>query len=155
MAAGRTSNMPLAAILIEDSPAIRESLVPTLAELADVEVIATAETADDGIAALHAHSGTWRLTVVDMLLKAGNGLQVLRAARERRSDQHMIVLTNYATPDIRRKSTECGADAVFDKSTEIDEFLELCRLYAQEEARRVEHAARAALAPDAAERGES
>ena len=44
----------------------------------------------------------------------------------------MVVLTNYATPDIRRKSIECGADAVFDKSTEIDPFLELCRQYSVE-----------------------
>ena len=121
--------MPLAAILIEDSPEIRKSLIPAMAEMADVEVIATAETADQGIAALKAHADRWRLAVVDMLLKAGNGLQVLRAGRERRSDQHMVVLTNYATPDIRRKSTECGADAVFDKSTEIEQFLELCRQY--------------------------
>ena len=121
--------MPLATILIEDSPAIRSGLIPALAELGDVEVIATAETADQGIAALKAHADRWRLAVVDMLLKSGNGLQVLRAGRERRSDQHMVVLTNYATPDIRRKSTECGADAVFDKSTEIEQFLELCRQY--------------------------
>jgi len=125
--------MPLATILIDDSPAIRSSLIPALAELADVEVIATAETADQGIAALKAHAATWRLAIVDMLLKAGNGLQVLRSGRERRSDQYMVVLTNYATPDIRRKSTECGADAVFDKSTEIDQFLELCRRYSTDQ----------------------
>jgi len=73
-----------------------------------------------------------RLAVVDVLLKVGNGLQVLRAGRGRRNDQHIVVLTNYATPDIRRKSIECGADAVFDKSTEIDPFLELCRQYSAE-----------------------
>ena len=48
--------MPLATILIEDSPAIRSGLIPALAELGDVEVIATAETADQGIAALKAHA---------------------------------------------------------------------------------------------------
>ncbi len=126
--------MPIAAILVEDSPEIRASLVPALAELADVQVIAIADTADLGVEALKAHADTWRLAVVDMQLAVGNGLQVLRAGRERRSNQHMVVLTNYATPDIRRKSTECGADAVFDKSTEIEQFLELCRRYAAEEA---------------------
>ena len=129
-------NMPLATILIEDSPAIRSGLIPALAELANVEVIAVAETARDGIAALAAHAPTWRLAVVDMLLKEGNGLQVLRAAQERRSDQHVIVLTNYATQEIRRKATECGADAVFDKSTEIDTFMELCSRYSAEQGSR-------------------
>lgn len=125
--------MTIATILIEDSAAIRAGLIPALEEFADVEVIATAETADQGIAALKAHADKWRLAIVDMFLKAGNGLQVLRAGRDRRSDQHMIVLTNYATPDIRRKSSECGADAVFDKSTEIDQFMELCRQYSTDQ----------------------
>ncbi|MDR7269340.1 DNA-binding NarL/FixJ family response regulator [Pelomonas saccharophila] len=140
--------MTIATILIEDSPTIRSELIPALAEFADVEIIATAETADQGIAALKAHADEWRLAVVDMLLKAGNGLQVLRAGRERRSDQYMIVLTNYATPDIRRKSGECGADAVFDKSSEIEQFLELCRQYSTGQT------PQAANAPDAPRPGE-
>jgi ActR/RegA family two-component response regulator len=132
--------MTIATILIEDSPTIRSELISALAELADIEVIATAETADQGIAVLRAHADRWRLAIVDMLLKAGNGLQVLRAARARRSDQHMIVLTNYATPEIRRKSIECGADAIFDKSSELDQFLELCRQYSTDPAPQAAHA---------------
>lgn len=124
--------LPLATIVIEDSSIVRETLIPALQELASVEVVATAETACEGIAALRELADAWQLVVVDLLLKEGNGLQVLRAARGRRGDQHIIVLTNYATPDVRRKSIELGADAVFDKSTEIDEFLELCKQYSAE-----------------------
>lgn len=131
--------MPLATILIEDSPTIKKGLIPALAELAGVEVIASAETADQGIAALNVHEVKWRLAVVDILLKVGNGLQVLRAARGRRGDQHVIVLTNYATQDIRQRSIECGADAVFDKSTEIDQFMELCRRYSAEQTAEAAH----------------
>lgn len=140
----RLDDMTIATILIEDSPTIRLELIPALAEFADVEIIATAETAEQGIAALKAHADEWRLAIVDMLLKAGNGLQVLRAGRERRSDQYMIVLTNYATPD----TSECGADAVFDKSNEIEQFLELCRQYSTGQA------AQAANAPGAPRQGE-
>ena len=125
--------MPLATILIEDSATIRESLIPALAELANAEVIAVAETAAEGIAALRTHAASWHLAVVDMLLKEGNGLEVLQAGQGRRDDQHMIVLTNYATLDIRRRAKAAGADAVFDKSTEIDLFFDLCRQYAAEQ----------------------
>jgi DNA-binding NarL/FixJ family response regulator len=124
--------MPLATILIEDSPMIRASLIPALAEIADAEVIAVAETAAEGIAALATHADRWRLTVIDLFLKSGNGLEVLRAGRGRRSDQHMLVLTNYATPDIRQRSIDAGADAVFDKSTEIDLFFDRCKSYSAE-----------------------
>jgi len=126
------SSMPLATILVEDSSMIRESLIPALAEIADAEVLAVAETADQGVAALRTHAATWRLAVVDMFLKEGNGLDVLRSGRERRTDQHMLVLTNYATDDIRRKSREAGADGVFDKSTEIELFFEVCKSYSEE-----------------------
>ena len=124
--------MPLLTILVEDSATIRESLVPALVEFADAEVVAVAETAREGIAALYQHATTWRLAVVDIFLKEGNGLDVVRAATQRQAGQRVVVLTNYATSDIRRRALAAGADAVFDKSTEIDQFLEQCRAYAAE-----------------------
>lgn len=124
--------MPLVTVLIEDSPTIRESLIPALAEVANAKVVAVAETAAEGIAALQAHAETWRLAVVDMFLRNGNGLEVLRVFRNRRDDQYMLVLTNYATIEIRKKAIDAGADAVFDKSTEIDVFFDLCRTYSAE-----------------------
>ena len=38
----------------------------------------------------------------------------------------VIVLSNYATREIRQKCLELGADQVFDKSTEIDSLIEYC-----------------------------
>jgi len=34
-----------------------------------------------------------------------------------------VVLTNYATPEMRSRCQELGADAVFDKSSELEEML--------------------------------
>ncbi len=121
--------MPLVTILIEDSATIRESLVPALAEVADAQVVAIAETAAEGIAAMGNLAGDWQLVVVDLFLREGNGLEVLRAGKERQAHQHVLVLTNFATADIRRRALEAGADGVFDKSTEIDLFFDRCRAY--------------------------
>ncbi|HEV7576506.1 MAG TPA: response regulator [Caldimonas sp.] len=121
--------MPLITILVEDSAVIRESLVPAMAELAHAEVVAIADTADDAIVTLKKYEGAWQLAVIDLYLKQGTGLAVLRAFRSRAPNQHMVVLTNYATPEIRRRCNEVGADAVFDKSTEIDAFFALCASY--------------------------
>ena len=38
----------------------------------------------------------------------------------------VVVLSNYATPDMRRKCLELGADRVFDKSNEIDALILYC-----------------------------
>lgn len=116
--------MPILTILIEDSKTIRDALIPSMAEMANVQVIAIAETANDAIDALGAHKASWQLAVVDIFLREGNGLTVLRACRDRRPDQRVVALTNYATEDIRRSCAESGADATFDKSTELEAFFE-------------------------------
>ncbi len=38
----------------------------------------------------------------------------------------VVVLSNYATPEMRRKCLELGAARVFDKSHEIDDLLVFC-----------------------------
>ena len=40
--------------------------------------------------------------------------------------QKMVVLSNYATPDIRMRCAQLGVDAVFDKSNEIDALVDYC-----------------------------
>jgi hypothetical protein len=38
----------------------------------------------------------------------------------------MVVLSNYATPDVRMRCAQLGVDAVFDKSNEIDALVDYC-----------------------------
>jgi DNA-binding NarL/FixJ family response regulator len=85
----------------------------------------------DAATVLNAHRDVWQLAVVDLFLSNGSGLAVLDQCKLRHARQHVLVLTNYATPDIRMRCLELGADGVFDKSTELDEFFEVCLRYAQ------------------------
>ena len=64
--------------------------------------------------------------IVDIFLKRGSGLGVLRAAQARAPHYRLVVLSNYATPDMRAKCLALGADRVFDKSTEIDALIQYC-----------------------------
>lgn len=118
--------MLLSAVLIEDSQTIRDSLIPALRDLAEIEVIAVAETASHAVAALSRSSDAWQLAVVDLFLREGSGLDVLRSMQHRSSHQRVVVLTNYPTPEMRERSMRLGADAIFDKSTELDLFFEWC-----------------------------
>lgn len=116
--------MSIVTVLVEDSPTIREALIPTMRELADIEVVAIADTSEEAIQTLAEHA--WQLAIVDLFLKKGSGMEVLRNCTNRRPDQHVVVLTNYATADIRQKCLALGATAVFDKSTELDDFFSFC-----------------------------
>lgn len=124
--------MSLVTILVEDNPAIRENLLAAMDELADVEVVATAETASQAASALKAYNERWDLAVVDLFLKQGSGLAVLKACQKRPPSRHVLVLTNYPTPEIRKRCLALGADAVYDKSTELEAFFDRCNSYAQE-----------------------
>ncbi|WGT65607.1 response regulator [Variovorax paradoxus] len=118
--------MSLQTVLIEDSSTIREALVPALADLVNAEVVAVAETAREGIEILQKLGDSWDLAVVDLFLREGSGLAVLRTCKQRAPHQRMVVLTNYPTEEMRRRSLELGADALFDKSTQLDQFFEWC-----------------------------
>ena len=63
------------------------------------------------------------LVIVDIFLKNGSGLGVLKAMGEIPDAPERIVLSNHATPDIRAKCQQLGATKVFDKSNELDEML--------------------------------
>ncbi|QGW80832.1 response regulator [Variovorax paradoxus] len=118
--------MSLQTVLIEDSTTIREALIPALADLASAEVVAVADTANEAVTVLKKLGTEWDLAVVDLFLREGSGLSVLRACKERASHQRMVVLTNYPTEEMRRRSLELGADALFDKSNELDRFFDWC-----------------------------
>jgi len=112
--------------IVEDNPTIRENLIGTLEELACVIAVGTAETENDGKAWLNANPQDWDLAIVDLFLKQGSGLGVLAACQSRLSTQKMVVLSNYATADIRQRCAQLGVDAVFDKSNEIDALVDYC-----------------------------
>jgi len=113
--------------LVEDNTTILDNLIETLSEMADVKVTAHAATQAEASRWLDLHDGTWHLAIVDLFLKQGSGLGVLAGCQHRESYQKIVVLTNYATPEIRLRATALGADAIFDKSTELDELIAYCR----------------------------
>ena len=118
--------MELRTYIVEDNTTIRENLIDTLEELASVRSLGWAEAENDARAWIAAHRGQWDLVIVDLFLKQGSGLGVLQACTSRRANQKVVVLSNYATPDIRRRCAEFGVDAVFDKSNEIDALVDYC-----------------------------
>ena len=116
----------LKAFIVEDSPVIRENLVAALEEMAPIDVIGTADDEATAVTWLARSENRCDLVVVDIFLKSGSGLGVLKAASGAGLGTKLVVLSNYATPDMRRKCLELGADRVFDKSNEIDALILYC-----------------------------
>lgn len=122
---------PLRVFLVEDSPIIRERLTESLTATGHVAVVGHADTEREAIASLA--GGEWDAVVLDLQLKQGTGLGVLKALPppERPTKAKVIVLTNYAIPQYRDRCLALGADYFFDKSREYDRVREVLEQLAE------------------------
>jgi Response regulator containing a CheY-like receiver domain and an HTH DNA-binding domain len=111
-------------LLVEDHPQLAEELRTTLEELVDARIVATAAAEAEACAWMDARTNGCDVAVIDIFLRQGNGLGVLEHMASYERPPQRVVLTNYATSDMRSRCRALGADAVFDKSTEVDELLD-------------------------------
>ncbi len=112
--------------LVEDSPLIRESLTATLEELGSIKVVGGAADQTTAIAWLNRSGEHIDLVIVDIFLQGGSGLGVLRAIALLHEPPAVVVLSNFATLDMRRRCAELGADRLFDKSHDIEALIAYC-----------------------------
>jgi len=124
----------LTVFVVEDSETIRRNLVAALEEMAPVQVVGHAEDADSAIARLAQDPPPCDLAIVDVLLRRGSGVDVLKALQARTTRPRCVVLTNYATKPVREHCLALGADRVFDKSAEVERLLEYCEALALQRA---------------------
>jgi DNA-binding NarL/FixJ family response regulator len=112
--------------LVEDSHVIRPNLIAALEELSPVQVVGTAEDEDTAVRWLSNPLNHCDLVIIDIFLKRGSGLGVLQSASALPGAPQLVVLSNYATPDMRARCLKLGATKVFDKSNQIDELIRYC-----------------------------
>ncbi|MBC5784919.1 response regulator transcription factor [Ramlibacter sp. USB13] len=119
--------MALKAFLVEDQPAIRDSLVEALREITGIEPAGWAASEKAAKAWLHDPGHHWDIAIVDLVLEpGGSGFGVLQALRDRLPTQKVVVLTATANPQVRRHCEAMGADGVFDKGMETEALLDYC-----------------------------
>lgn len=116
----------LRTFIVEDNPVIYENLVSTLEELTNVEVVGRAMDERGATQWLQGQGDSLDLLIIDIFLLSGSGLGVLTAAQEAGLSARRVVLTNYATDDMRRRCQGLGANRVFDKSCELEDLIDYC-----------------------------
>lgn len=112
--------------IVEDNPVILSNLIDTLEELSDLRVVGSAGNEADAVRELSQNNADIDLVIVDVFLTQGSGLGVLTRAQKEDWSSRRVVLTNYATPDMRDRCAQLGADQVFDKSSELDDLIDYC-----------------------------
>jgi len=119
---------PLRILLVEDSPLLRGRLENMLSQHAAFKVTGLAAAESEAIEKLD--SVPYDAIVVDVELRPGSGIGVIRQARSRNKDAKesgshvwIIVLTNYDLPTVRERCMQAGADHFLDKMREIDQLI--------------------------------
>ena len=107
-------------LLVEDNPLVSEQVRRTLEAIPGTEVVKVADTEKQATQWLREHPDDWDLALVDLFLGQGHGFEVLRRCHQRKPSQKAVVLTNYTRDPVRQYAREAGADAVFDKSFDME-----------------------------------
>ncbi|MCC7161556.1 MAG: response regulator transcription factor [Anaerolineae bacterium] len=104
--------------VVEDSSLLRERLIRTLNEIRGIQVSGFSDTADEAIQLIE--QARPDAIILDIRLRQGNGYQVLQKVKSPGKPPLVIILTNFAYPQYRKRYLDAGADFFFDKSNEFD-----------------------------------
>lgn len=111
--------------IADDSDQVRRRLVDLLSEIEGAEVIGQARNhaeAIEGIRSLQPH-----VVILDIQMPGGSGIDVLKEIKQDDQPPVVMMLTNHASPQYRKKCLEWGADFFLDKSREMERLVAIFR----------------------------
>jgi DNA-binding NarL/FixJ family response regulator len=112
----------LSILIVEDSTVIRQRLRSLLRESASVGLIAQAETEAEALAYLGRL--TPDMAIIDLRLRSGSGLGVVRYLKSHVPACLVVVLTSAPLAEIQEACLHAGADHVLRKSKDFERLLE-------------------------------
>jgi two-component system, NarL family, response regulator DevR len=119
-------------MVVEESVALSSRLVERLAETAGVNVVGTARTVMDAVRRIAVLNPD--MVIIDVDMAEGGGfalLQAIHMLRELEDSAPAVVLwTGCQDPRRQARARELGAQMHFDKTRELDQLVEYCRMTA-------------------------
>jgi DNA-binding NtrC family response regulator len=116
--------MPTASILIvDDEPIVREALRDWLVDAG--YQVQTAETGEEGLRILRSQEIS--LVILDVRLPGQTGIRVLEEMKGMKPDIKAIVITAYASPEMRDEAMKLGALQYLTKPIAPDKLEELVK----------------------------
>jgi DNA-binding NarL/FixJ family response regulator len=104
-------------VIADDSTVVRQRLIRLLDEVSGVEVVGQAD--DVPLAKNLVEMLKPDVAILDIRMPTGSGADLVPNLKRMDPALKIIMLTNYAYPENRKKCMDSGADFFFDKSTEF------------------------------------
>jgi DNA-binding NarL/FixJ family response regulator len=112
-------------MLVDDHHLVRQAVGRAVDSEPDLDVVAHAGTLAEGISLLRRERPD--VVVVDVSLPDGNGIELVRAARELSPAIGIVVLTMHGDDDTLLRALEAGASALVLKSATLDNVVDAVR----------------------------
>jgi len=103
----RTLNRPTRILIVDDHPMMRRGLVAEISAEPDLEVCGQAEDVNDAIAKIEEMNPD--LATIDISLKEGHGIDLVKEIKSRFPNVKMLVLSNYQESLYAERSLRAGA----------------------------------------------
>jgi two-component system OmpR family response regulator len=107
--------MAVRVFLVEDMVVTRQLIEDACHALGGFRVVGCATTEAEARLWLEDNQRGWDLAIIDLILEQGSGIGVLAHAKRQPLAGKAIIFSSYATPGVRDRCLELGADAVFEK----------------------------------------
>jgi len=112
-------------VIADDSEAFAQRLVQALSEIGGVKIVARARTGTEALQAVC--SLRPEVVILDIRMPEGSGIEVLESLKRMKITPVIIVLTNFAFAQYRKRCLQLGARFFFDKSGEFAKVGEVLR----------------------------
>jgi DNA-binding NarL/FixJ family response regulator len=116
--------------VVEDSQAVRERLVEMIRDIKDVDVVGEAASEEAAVSGILATRPD--VAILDISLGEGSGIDVLAQVKRQLPALKGIMLTNYATPQHVKASSDAGAEYFLDKSSEFEKIVDILERLTQD-----------------------
>lgn len=104
---------------------MQEILTESLRTVPGLELAGVAETATEAMAAFELHRPD--VVILDLVLRAGSGLDVLHGIKRRAPTCRVLVFTGHDAEPYRTRCLAAGADCFFSKTRQYRELIQQLR----------------------------
>jgi DNA-binding NarL/FixJ family response regulator len=105
-------------LLVEDSRVLTERIAEAIAQISDVELVATVDSEPAALLAMTRNDVD--VLILDLHLKQGTGFGVMRALAKVSGKPCVVILTNYDLPEYKSAAMALGARYFLDKARDYD-----------------------------------
>lgn len=109
-------------LVVEDSLPLREVLAQSVRAVPGLELVGAVGTAPEAMAAFELHQPD--AVILDLALRAGSGLDVLRGIKQQRPACRVLIFSGHDQEPVRARCRAAGADYFFSKTRQQRELLQ-------------------------------